>query len=43
VEVSVGVEGHIGWKQAKLDYLNVDPFPLSLVGEDIDVVVLREV
>lgn len=43
MEVGVGFEGHIGWKQAKLSYLNVDHFPLSLVGEDVDLVVLREI
>jgi hypothetical protein len=46
VEVGVELEGemHTCWelaKQEKLDYLDVDPFPLSLLGKVLQVVVWR--
>jgi hypothetical protein len=35
VEVGLKNEGHNYWKQVKLDYMNADLFPVSLVSGDI--------
>lgn len=35
-------EMHTCWEQEKLDYLDVNPFPVSLLGEVLEVVVCRE-
>jgi hypothetical protein len=40
-EVGMGGEGHICWKKA-IDYVNVHPFPVSMVGEDAKVLVIGE-
>lgn len=45
MEVGVEGEGHTCWKQAKgekIDYMDVDPFPVSLLGGVVEVVVLGE-
>lgn len=44
VEVEVELEGemHTCWEQEKLDYLDVDHFPVSLLGKVVEVVVWRE-
>jgi hypothetical protein len=39
--VGMGGEGHICWKKA-IDYVNVHPFPVSMVGEDAKVLVIGE-